>query len=175
MARRAVFLADGPRHSNRTCWRKCALRSAGPISGGHTDRAVDPTTKTPRRAALANRPAQACRSNCSPRTMKLYVFARARIAWPRKGPCGQRQLKWLWARLKQLAEMDLSREELLMRLGARVPAPERVAAGRGGSRRRGHELHLPTDRAKLRRARLREGRYLLRTNLPRTIREAVDY
>ncbi len=30
----------------------------------------------------------------------------------------RRQLKWLWARLKQLAGMKLSREELLMRLGA---------------------------------------------------------
>ena len=30
----------------------------------------------------------------------------------------RRQLKWLWARLKQLSTMKLTREELLMKLGA---------------------------------------------------------
>ena len=30
----------------------------------------------------------------------------------------RRQLKWLWARLKQLSTMKLKREELLMKLGA---------------------------------------------------------
>jgi hypothetical protein len=36
----------------------------------------------------------------------------------------KRQLKWLWARLAKLAHMDLSRESLLMKLGAaRAKAP----------------------------------------------------
>jgi hypothetical protein len=36
----------------------------------------------------------------------------------------RRQLKWLWARLKQLSMMAPSREELLMKLGAaRAHAP----------------------------------------------------
>ena len=36
----------------------------------------------------------------------------------------RRQLKWLWARLKQLSAMTLTREELLMKLGAaRQKAP----------------------------------------------------
>jgi hypothetical protein len=30
----------------------------------------------------------------------------------------RRKLKWLWARLKEIAAMDLDREELLMKLGA---------------------------------------------------------
>ena len=30
----------------------------------------------------------------------------------------RRRLKWLWARLKQLSAMTLTREELLMKLGA---------------------------------------------------------
>ena len=30
----------------------------------------------------------------------------------------RRQLKWLWARLKQLSAMTLTREDLLMKLGA---------------------------------------------------------
>ena len=78
----------------------------------------------------------------------------------------RRQLKWLWARLKQLAAMTLSREELLMRLGAarkqartawRLMVIE-VAASRA-------EFSYRLDRNKLRQARRREGRYLLRTNL----------
>ena len=37
----------------------------------------------------------------------------------------RRQLKRLWARLKQLSTMDLKREELLMRLGAaRAKSPK---------------------------------------------------
>ena len=36
----------------------------------------------------------------------------------------RRQLKWLWARLKQLSAMSLTREALLMKLGAaRAKAP----------------------------------------------------
>jgi hypothetical protein len=78
----------------------------------------------------------------------------------------RRQLKWLCARLKQLAAMKLTREELLMRLGAarkqartawRLMAIE-VAADSAA-------LSYRLDRGKLRPARRREGRYLLRTNL----------
>jgi hypothetical protein len=78
----------------------------------------------------------------------------------------RRQLKWLWGRLKQLAGMKLTREELLMRLGAarkqarrawRLLAIEVAADSAVFS----YRLH----REKLRRARRREGRYLLRTNL----------
>jgi len=78
----------------------------------------------------------------------------------------RRQMRWLWARLAQLAAMTLTREELLMRLGAarkqartawRLMAIE-VAADSA-------TLRYRLDRAKLRQARRREGRYLLRTNL----------
>ena len=44
---------------------------------------------------------------------ELYVFAESEARVAKKRAMRQRQLKWLWARLKQLAEMDLSREELL--------------------------------------------------------------
>ena len=30
----------------------------------------------------------------------------------------RRQMKWLWKRLRQLAAMEISREEMLMKLGA---------------------------------------------------------
>jgi hypothetical protein len=80
----------------------------------------------------------------------------------------RRKLKWLWARLKQITAMEkLSREELLMKLGA-ARAKARAAwrlidikvAPEGAT------FSFALNRDKLRQARRREGRYLLRTNLP---------
>src|SRR4029077_545086 len=76
------------------------------------------------------------------------------------------QLKWLWARLKQLSMMALSREELLMKLGAaraHAPAAWRLVVIAVAPEGVTFTYHL--DRNRLRRARRREGRYLLRTNL----------
>ena len=54
----------------------------------------------------------------------LYVLARSRARIDRERAMRKRQLKWLWARLAKLARMDLSRESLLMKLGAaRAEAP----------------------------------------------------
>jgi len=101
-----------------------------------------------------------------PQDGELYVFAQSTDRVAKERAMRRRQLKWLWGRLKQLAGMKLSREELLMRLGAarkqartawRLIAIE-VAADSAA-------LSYRLDRAKLRRARRREGRYLLRTNL----------
>jgi len=101
-----------------------------------------------------------------PQDDELYVFAQSTDRVAKERAMRRRQLKWLWGRLKQLAGMKLSREELLMRLGAarkqartawRLIAIE-VAADSAA-------LSYRLDRAKLRRARRREGRYLLRTNL----------
>jgi transposase len=80
----------------------------------------------------------------------------------------RRKLKWLWARLKQIAVMEnLKREELLMKLGA-----ARAKAGRAAWRLIDIEVapkaatfSFALDRDKLRKTRRREGRYLLRTNL----------
>jgi hypothetical protein len=77
-----------------------------------------------------------------------------------------RQLKWLWGRLKQLAGMKLTREELLMRLGVarkQARAAWRLLAIEVAKDSATFSYRL--DREKLRRARRREGRYLLRTNL----------
>src|ERR1700758_874264 len=101
-----------------------------------------------------------------PQDGELYVFAQSTDRVAKERAIRRRQLKWLWGRLKQLAGMKLSREELLMRLGAarkqartawRLIAIE-VAADSAA-------LSYRLDRAKLRRARRREGRYLLGTNL----------
>jgi hypothetical protein len=104
--------------------------------------------------------------NLLPQDGELYVFAQSTDRVAKERAIRRRQLKWLWGRLKQLAGMKLSREELLMRLGAarkqartawRLIAIE-VAADSAA-------LSYRLDRAKLRHARRREGRYLLRTNL----------
>ena len=77
----------------------------------------------------------------------------------------RRQLKWLWARLKKLAEMDISREERLMKLGAaRSKAPSAWRLVKTDVDKTG-ALAYSLDRDKLRKVRRREGRYLLRTNL----------
>jgi transposase len=101
-----------------------------------------------------------------PQDGELYVFAQSADRVAKERAMRRRQLKWLWARLKQLAAMKLTREELLMRLGAarkqartawRLIVIE-VAADSA-------TLSYRLDRTKLRQARRREGRYLLRTNL----------
>jgi len=97
---------------------------------------------------------------------ELYVFAQSADRINKERAMRRRQLKWLWARLKKLAEMEVSREERLMKLGAaRSKAPsawrlvETQVDGETG------KLTISLDRKKLRKVRRREGRYLLRTNL----------
>jgi transposase len=101
-----------------------------------------------------------------PQDGELYVFAESIDRVAKERAMRRRQLKWLWARLKQIAAMKLSREELLMKLGAarkqartawRLVVIE-VAANSA-------EFSYQLDRTKLRQRRRREGRYLLRTNL----------
>ncbi len=78
----------------------------------------------------------------------------------------RRQLKWLWARLKKLAEMEVSREQRLMKLGAaRSRAPSAWRLVKTKVDKKTGALTYSLDRAKLRKVRRREGRYLLRTNL----------
>src|SRR5271157_4364716 len=120
--------------------------------------------------ALLDKPWQDARPGVQvkllPQDGELYVFAQSADRVAKERAMRRRQLKWLWGRLKQLAGMKLTREELLMRLGAarkqartawRLLAIEVAADSAAFSYR--------LDRAKLRRARRREGRYLLRTNL----------
>src|SRR6202142_2377426 len=78
----------------------------------------------------------------------------------------RRTLKWLWARLNQLAVMELDREELLMKLGAaRAKARAAWRLVDVTVPPEGATFNFTLDRAKLRQVRRREGRYLLRTNL----------
>jgi hypothetical protein len=102
-----------------------------------------------------------------PQDNELYVFAESIDRVAKERAMRQRQLKRLWARLKQLSAMQLIQQELLMQLGAaRSQYPRgwrlvEVAVGK-------HEPHFTyrLNREKLKQIRRREGRYLLRTNLP---------
>jgi len=97
---------------------------------------------------------------------ELYVFAESQDRVAKERAMRRRQLKWLWARLKQLAAMELKPKELLMKLGAaRSQAPKawRLVVVDVASDGTGFSYRL--DWNKLRQQRRREGRYLLRSNL----------
>jgi Transposase DDE domain len=97
---------------------------------------------------------------------ELYIFAESADRVAKERAMRRRQLKWLWKRLGLLTAMEISREEMLMKLGAarsRAPGAWRLV-----------DIEMDTEssmfiytlnRVKLRRVRRREGRYLLRTNL----------
>jgi hypothetical protein len=96
----------------------------------------------------------------------LYVFAQSADRINKERAMRRRQLKWLWARLKKLAEMEVSREERLMKLGAaRSKAPSAWRLVETDVDKQTGKLTFSLDRKKLRKVRRREGRYLLRTNL----------
>lgn len=97
---------------------------------------------------------------------EVYVLAQSRDRVHKERAMRRRQLKRLWKRLHELHEMELSRDALLLKLGAarqQSPAAWRLVG-----------LEIPPEgsvwrfwlkKARLRQVRRREGRYLLRTNL----------
>jgi Transposase DDE domain len=97
---------------------------------------------------------------------ELYVYAESADRVTKERAMRKRQLKWLWKRLADLAAMEISREEMLMKLGAarsRAPAAWRLIEIEMDKE---SSMFIYTlNRQKLRRVRRREGRYLLRTNL----------
>jgi transposase len=120
--------------------------------------------------ALLGLPWQAVRQGVDvkllPQEQELYVLAQSHARIHKERAMRRRKLKWLWARLKQIADMDIDREELLMKLGAAR------AKARAAWRLIDVEVApdsatftFTLDRNKLRQVRRREGRYLLRTNL----------
>jgi len=97
---------------------------------------------------------------------ETYVLAQSLSRIHKERAMRRRKLKWLWARLRQLATMNLTRQELLMKLGAarsKAPAAWRLIDVKIPTS--GTDFTIALNRNKLRRARRREGRYLLRTNL----------
>jgi len=105
-----------------------------------------------------------------PHRQELYVLARSHDRVNKERAMRQRQLKALCKRLAKLRQMTLTPRQLLLKLGE--------ARSRDRAAWRLLDLQLPAagpakpanfafrlNRAKLRAARRREGRYLLRTNL----------
>jgi hypothetical protein len=120
--------------------------------------------------ALLDKPWQQARPGVQvkllPKDGELYVFAASRDRIAKERAMRRRKLKWLWKRLAQLSTMKLTREELLMKLGAarqRARKAWRLIAIEVAEDSAAFSYQL--DRAKLRQVRRREGRYLLRTNL----------
>jgi hypothetical protein len=97
---------------------------------------------------------------------EFYVFAESADRVLKERAMRRRQLKWLWRRLNELAAMKLTREELLMKLGAaraRTPVAWRlvdISVDKASAR-----FTFALNRTKLRQIRRREGCYLLRSNL----------
>ena len=97
---------------------------------------------------------------------ELYVFAQSDDRVAKERAMRRRQLKWLWKRLRELTGMEVSREEMLMKLGAaRAKAPTAWRLVDIEMDEESPTFTYALNRKKLRRARRREGRYLLRTNL----------
>jgi transposase len=101
-----------------------------------------------------------------PQDGELYVLAESADRVSKERAIRRRKLKWLWARLKEISGMQLTREELLMKLGAarsQANAAWRLLVIDVAEEEASFTYKLNRD--KLGRARRREGRYLLRTNL----------
>jgi len=120
--------------------------------------------------ALVTLPWQAVRPGVDvkllPQDGELYVLAQSRARIAKERAMRRRKLKWLWARLKEIAPMNLTREELLMKLGAarsNARAAWRLLVIDIDPKKAAFSFAL--DRDKLRQVRRREGRYLLRSNL----------
>jgi hypothetical protein len=121
--------------------------------------------------ALLERPWQDVRQGVEvkllPQDQEMYVLAQSPARIHKERAMRRRKLKWLWARLKQIAAMDnLSHKELLMKLGAaraKAAAAWRLLDVEVAEKDATFTFALNRD--KLRTVRRREGRYLLRTNL----------
>jgi hypothetical protein len=104
---------------------------------------------------------------------ELYILSRSAGRMHKERSMRQRRLKRLFKRLYELQQQKLTRDELLLKLGA--------AKKEAGHVYRLVDLHLPAkdqavtpqtftfalNRDKLRTVRRREGSYLLRSNLTR--------
>src|SRR6266436_450492 len=103
---------------------------------------------------------------------ELYILARSEGRWQKERAMRRRRLKSLWKRLQELQAQEPERDQLLLKLGAakaeagrayglvevQVPKPEQPVNA--------ETFTFRWRKDKLRQAMRREGRYLLRSNLP---------
>jgi len=111
---------------------------------------------------------------------EVYVLAQSQDRVNKERGMRRRQLKWLWHRLKELKAMALKRDALLMKLGAarqqapsawrfvevQLPKAQRKKPATNAPPAAAREFAFKLRKDKLRIARRREGRYLLRSNMP---------
>src|SRR5262249_32998589 len=106
-----------------------------------------------------------------PQDNELYVLAQSTERVNKERGMRRRQLKRLVERLKELHAMELSRDQLLLKLGAakqQYPAAWRlvwVQVPKADGSLNGQNFTFKLRGDKLRQVRRREGRYLLRSNL----------
>ena len=124
---------------------------------------------------LLEQPWQAVRAGVQVKLLsqagELYVLAESQDRVNKERAMRRRQLKGLVQRLQELASMELTRDQLLLKLGAaknQYPAAWRLVAMQVPDKE--SKMHPPLftfalRRDKLRQVRRREGRYLLRSNL----------
>jgi transposase len=119
---------------------------------------------------LAEVPWQVARQGVSVKLLadgqELYVLAESKDRVNKERAMRRRQLKGLWQRLQELKQMKLKRDELLKKLGAALheyPVGARLIQTRVAETEATLCFALRKD--KLRQARKREGKYLLRSNI----------
>jgi transposase len=125
--------------------------------------------------AFLERPWQAVREGVQVKLLaqegELLVLAESKDRVNKERSMRRRQLKGLWKRLKELVPMDLSRDQLLLKLGAakhQYPAAWRlvkVSVPEESQPVAPPNFGFALRKDKLRQVRKREGRYLLRSNL----------
>lgn len=101
-------------------------------------------------------------------TGELYVLARSHDRVNKERSMRRRQLRGLWKRLKEIAAKQIDRDALLLKLGGArqaFPSAWRLAEIQWPSA--GQPFTFKLRRDKLRQVWRREGRYLLRTNMPK--------
>lgn len=102
---------------------------------------------------------------------ELYVLARSEGRADKERAMRRRRLKRLWRRLKELQQQTLTRDELLLKLGAakkdagRAYGLVEIQLPDAGQPVTPETFHFHLRKKKLRQTRCREGCYLLRSNL----------
>jgi hypothetical protein len=167
MTNAELNICHGSRHSDRRgACRDEKGRSACLVSRWHTQGSAFEAGE-----GLLKLPWQAVREGVDvkllPQEQELYVLAQSHARINKYLAMRRRKLKWLWARLRQIAAMEnLSHEELLMKLGgARAKAKAAWRLINIEVAEKDATFTFALNRDKLRQVRRREGRYLLRTNL----------
>ena len=98
-----------------------------------------------------------------PQENEVYVLAQSVDRINKERAMRRRRLKRLWKRLHQLKTMEITRDQLLLKPGA--AKQQSPSAWRFVEMHATDTLHFSLRKDRLRKARHREGRYLLRTNL----------